>query len=66
MLSHTKMNLNIYNVVDRTVANLAKDFRWVGIKITSKYLLYLLKLNLEKGISKGISNHMLSDSSSTP
>jgi len=26
MLSHTKMNLNIYNVVDRTLAKLAKDF----------------------------------------
>jgi len=66
MLSHTKMNLNIYNMVDRTLAKLAKDFWWVGIKITSEYLLYQLKLNLEKGISKGMSNHMLSENLPTP
>jgi len=26
MLSYTKMNLNNYNMVDRTLAKLAKDF----------------------------------------
>ena len=48
MPSHTKMNLNIYNVVDRTLAKLVKDFQWVGIKINSKYLLYKLKPNLKR------------------
>jgi len=61
-----KMNLKIYNVVYQTLAKLVKNFLGVGIKTTSKDLLYLLKPNLEKGISKGMSNHMLCENSPTP
>ena len=50
----------------RMLAKLAKGFCWVDIKITSKHLLYLLKLNLERGISKGMSNHTFIENSPTP
>ena len=55
------MNLNIYNVVG--IKHLQSR---QSVKLTSKYLLYLLKLNLEKGISKGMSNHMLNENFPTP
>jgi len=62
MLRQTTMSLNIYNMISiEHFARLAKDFQWVGIKITPKISFIPIQLGLENGVSKAMSNHMLSE-----